>query len=196
MMELDGKTVQGDDRSRFNRMLLADAYPQGDPLYRRRALHQRQACGEPGLAGLYLLPHRPFHRRRVPEEVLRPQDPGVVRLAERAVCVLIFCKLGWFSVACVFLSYFFMSIMFPTIFALGIFGLGARAKKASSYIVMAIMGGAVLPKLMGYVADQYDMSRSFIVPWLCFAFVALYGFLWPKLAHAESLHGAAASGGH
>jgi Tfp pilus assembly major pilin PilA len=43
-------------------------------------------------------------------------------------------------VACVFLSYFFMSIMFPTIFALGIFGLGVRAKKASSYIVMAIMG--------------------------------------------------------
>ena len=65
-----------------------------------------------------------------------------------------------------------MSIMFPTIFALGIFGLGARAKKASAFIVMAIMGGAILPKLMGYVADQYDMSRSFIVPMVCFAFVA------------------------
>ena len=75
-----------------------------------------------------------------------------------------FCKLGWLSVVCVFLSYFFMSIMFPTIFALGIFGLGARAKKASAFIVMAIMGGAILPKLMGYVADQYDMSRGFIVP--------------------------------
>ena len=55
---------------------------------------------------------------------------------------------------CVFLSYFFMSIMFPTIFALGIFGLGARAKRASAYIVMAIMGGAILPKAMGAVADQ------------------------------------------
>ena len=64
-------------------------------------------------------------------------------------CLLIFLKLGWLSVACVFLSYFFMSIMFPTIFALGIFGLGARAKKASAFIVMAIMGGAILPKLMG-----------------------------------------------
>ena len=53
-----------------------------------------------------------------------------------------------------FLSYFFMSIMFPTIFALGIFGLGARAKKASAFIVMAIMGGAILPKLMGHVADK------------------------------------------
>ena len=66
-------------------------------------------------------------------------------------CLLVFFKLGWFSVACVFVSYFFMSIMFPTIFALGIFGLGARAKKASAFIVMAIMGGAILPKLMGAV---------------------------------------------
>jgi FHS family L-fucose permease-like MFS transporter len=78
--------------------------------------------------------------------------------------------------------------MFPTIFALGIFGLGGRAKRASSYIVMAIMGGAVLPKLMGHVADMYDMSRGFIVPSVCFAFVAWYGFYWPKLSKAESVH--------
>ncbi len=101
---------------------------------------------------------------------------------------LVFCKLGWLSVICVFLSYFFMSIMFPTIFALGIFGLGARAKKASAYIVMAIMGGAVLPKLMGYVADKFDMSRGFIVPMVCFAFVACYGLTWSRLSKAESLN--------
>lgn len=101
---------------------------------------------------------------------------------------LVFCKLGWVSVACVFLSYFFMSIMFPTIFALGIYGLGARAKKASSLIVMAIMGGAILPKLMGYVADEFDMSRAFIVPMFCFAFVAFYGLNWPKFSKAESLN--------
>jgi len=102
--------------------------------------------------------------------------------------ILIFLKLGWLSVVCVFLTYFFMSIMFPTIFALGIFGLGARAKKASAFIVMAIMGGAILPKLMGAVADKYDMSRGFIVPTLCFAFVAFYGFTWSKYSKAESLH--------
>lgn len=100
------------------------------------------------------------------------------------VTFLVFLKLGWLSVACVFLSYFFMSIMFPTIFALGIFGLGARAKKASAYIVMAIMGGAVLPKLMGWVADQYDMSRGFIVPMCCFVVVAFYGFAWPRLSRS------------
>ncbi|MBV8728472.1 MAG: MFS transporter [Acidobacteriia bacterium] len=102
-------------------------------------------------------------------------------IANVAATLLVFLKLGWLSVACVFLTYFFMSIMFPTIFALGIFGLGARAKRASSYIVMAIVGGALVPKLMGYIADRYDMSRGFAVPMLCFALVALYGFCWPKL---------------
>lgn len=111
-------------------------------------------------------------------------------------CILVFGKLGWISAVCVFLSYFFMSIMFPTIFALGIFGLGERSKKASAFIVMAIMGGAVLPKLMGHLADQYDMSFSFLVPIVCFAFVTLYGFFWPKLSNADSLNGAKISAGH
>ena len=112
------------------------------------------------------------------------------------ICLIIFLKLGWLSVVCIFLSYFFMSIMFPTIFALGIFGLGARAKKASAFIVMAIMGGAILPKVMGFVADEFDMSRGFIVPMFCFAFVAFYGFNWPRFSHAESLQGVKATGGH
>ncbi|HNV03436.1 MAG TPA: MFS transporter [Vicinamibacterales bacterium] len=112
---------------------------------------------------------------------------GLYGLLNVAACLLVFLKLGWLSVACVFLSYFFMSIMFPTIFALGIFGLGARAKQASAFIVMAIVGGALLPKVMGRVADLYDMSRGFAVPLLCFAFVAAYGCLWPRLSGAPSM---------
>ncbi|MEY2563290.1 MAG: transporter, family, L-fucose permease [Verrucomicrobiota bacterium] len=112
------------------------------------------------------------------------------------LCFLIFCKLGWVSVVSVFLTYFCMSIMFPTIFALGIFGLGEGAKKASSFIVMAIMGGAILPKLMGSIADKYDLSRGFIVPMACFAFVACYGFMWPRLSGAEGMHGVSTTGGH
>jgi FHS family L-fucose permease-like MFS transporter len=118
---------------------------------------------------------------------------GLYGLLNVFMTLIVFFKLGWVSVACVFLSFFFMSIMFPTIFALGIFGLGARAKKASSYIVMAIMGGAILPKVMGAVADKYDMSRGFIVPMFCFIFVAFYGFNWPKFSKAESLNGATTS---
>lgn len=121
---------------------------------------------------------------------------GTYALLNVVACLLIFAKLGWVSVVCVFLSYFFMSIMFPTIFALGIFGLGARAKKASSFIVMAIMGGALLPKLMGSIADKYDVSRGFIVPAACFAIVALYGFNWSKFSRAESLNGTKITTGH
>jgi FHS family L-fucose permease-like MFS transporter len=121
---------------------------------------------------------------------------GFYALMNVVMTLLVFFKLGWISVACVFLSYFFMSIMFPTIFALGIFGLGARAKKASSFIVMAIMGGAVLPKLMGAVADKWDMSRGFIVPMFCFAFVAFYGFNWSKFSKADSLQGTGPLVGH
>jgi fucose permease len=121
---------------------------------------------------------------------------GIYALLNVAACLLVFAKLGWLSAVCVFLSYFFMSIMFPTIFALGIYGLGDRAKKASAFIVMAIMGGAVLPKLMGHIADQYDMSTSFIVPIVCFSFVALYGFCWPMLSKADSLGGTKIGGGH
>jgi FHS family L-fucose permease-like MFS transporter len=120
---------------------------------------------------------------------------GLYGLLSVVATFLVFCKLGWLSVACVLLSYFFMSIMFPTIFALGIFGLGARAKRASAYIVMGIMGGAMLPKVMGAVADEYGMSRGFIVPMFCFVLVALYGYLWPNLSKADSLYAVGAPGG-
>jgi len=123
-----------------------------------------------------------FLRKCVAHKIL-----GMYAVLNVFVCIVIFCKLGWISVAGVFLSYFFMSIMFPTIFALGIHGLGVRAKKASAFIVMAIMGGAILPKLMGYVADKSDLSRGFIVPMFCFAFIAFYAYRWPKLANAEGM---------
>ena len=113
-----------------------------------------------------------------------------------ALCLVILLKLGWTSVACVFLIYFFMSIMFPTIFALGIFGLGQGAKKASSFIVMAIMGGAVLPKLMGAIADNTTCPAASSCRWLCFGVIAAYGFLWPRLSGHEGMRGVATSGGH
>jgi MFS transporter, FHS family, L-fucose permease len=109
-------------------------------------------------------------------------------------CLLIVLKLGWLSVVSVFLSYFFMSIMFPTIFALGIHDLGGRAKQASAFIVMAIMGGAVLPKLMGFVGDHSDMSLAFVVPLACFGLVALYAWRWPALSGCTGLSGGGRDG--
>jgi FHS family L-fucose permease-like MFS transporter len=109
---------------------------------------------------------------------------GVYGAVNVALCALVVLKLGWISVGAVFLSFFFMSIMFPTIFALGIHGLGAQAKRASAFIVMAIMGGAIMPKLMGYLGDQYNMSVSFALPLVCFSVVCFYGFGWSRLSHA------------
>ncbi len=89
-----------------------------------------------------------------------------------------------------------MSIMFPTIFALGIFGLGAKSKWASSFIVMAIMGGATVPKLMGWIADAHGMSAGFIVPLVCFFVVAIYGLIWPRLSGVPGLVGLKSEASH
>lgn len=110
--------------------------------------------------------------------------------------LLVFLKLGWTSALSLFLTYFFMSIMFPTIFSLGIHGLGSRAKKASSFIVMAIMGGAIMPKLMGHIADKDGMSAGFIVPLVCFVWVAAYGLFWSRLSGEEGVTGTNVSRGH
>jgi hypothetical protein len=180
----------------LNRSLLQEAYPNS--LSFNDGIHCISNNGASYLASLgfiFFLIGR-FSGAGILRKFSAHKVLGLYAVLNVGVCLLVFLKLGWLSVACVFLSYFFMSIMFPTIFALGIFGLGARAKKASAFIVMAIMGGAVLPKLMGYVADEYDMSRGFIVPLVCFALVAVYGFSWPKLSKADSLNGVKTAGGH
>ncbi len=192
----EDKKLQGEDRARFNRMLLADAYPQELPFTDGVLCISDSFAATLTSVGFICFLIGRFSGAGFLKKYSAHKILALYAVLNVLVCFLVFCKLGWFSMVCVFLSYFFMSIMFPTIFALGIFGLGVRAKKASAFIVMAIMGGAVLPKLMGYVADQYDMSRSFIVPMVCFGFVALYGLLWPKLANAESMHSVSPSRGH
>ena len=111
---------------------------------------------------------------------------GTYAIANVLLCGIVILRLGWISVAAMFLSFFFMSIMFPTIFALGIYGLGVQAKRASGFIVMAIIGGAIMPKLMGYLGDVENMSFSFLVPLACFALIAMYGYSWPRLSNADS----------
>ncbi len=122
---------------------------------------------------------------------------GTYALVNLALCGLVILKIGWLSVAAVFGTFFFMSLMFPTIFALGIFGLGPDSKKkASAFIVMSITGGALMPKIMGRIGDLHGMSVSFLMPLACFIFIAAYGFLWPKLSQSEGVVGMKASGGH
>ena len=79
----------------------------------------------------------------------------------------------------------FNSIMFPTIFTLGIDGLGPMTSKASSLLVMAIVGGAVVPLLQGLLADRIGVQLAFALPLVCYAFVAWYGFSGARRVHAD-----------
>lgn len=121
---------------------------------------------------------------------------GLYAFINVMLMIVIVANLGWLSVASVFLSFFFMSIMFPTIFSLGIFGLGEKSKMASSFIVMAIMGGAVLPKVMGAIGDAEGMSAGYVVPAICFLAIAAYGFFWTKLSGSEGVNGVKFGAGH
>jgi FHS family L-fucose permease-like MFS transporter len=77
---------------------------------------------------------------------------------------------------------FFLSIMFPTIFALGLKGLGENTKLGGSMLVMAIVGGAVFPLILGKIADRTgSMAMGFLVPLACFAGVSAYGFAAPLI---------------
>ena len=84
---------------------------------------------------------------------------------------------GWVGVWSIFLSSFFMSLMFPTIFALGIKGLGANTKIAGSIIVMAIIGGGVFTPLMGLIAAK-SMAHAMLIPLGCYCVITLYAFWW------------------
>jgi FHS family L-fucose permease-like MFS transporter len=70
---------------------------------------------------------------------------------------------------------FFHSIMFPTIFALSIKNLGALTKRGSSLLVMAIVGGAFFPAIMGRISDAASIQRAFLVPLLCYVFILYFG---------------------
>lgn len=89
---------------------------------------------------------------------------------------LIVCNWGIVSLVSLFLVYVFEAIMFPTIFAISLKGLGIHTKRASSFLMMSPVGGAIGPVLMGYVADNSNMSLSFIVPFVSFCVVLLYAW--------------------
>jgi FHS family L-fucose permease-like MFS transporter len=83
---------------------------------------------------------------------------------------------GWTAIGALWLTIFFMSIMFPTIFALGVRNLGSLTKVASSFMIMAIIGGAVFPPLVGVVADAAkSLQLALIIPLLGFGAVLAYG---------------------
>jgi FHS family L-fucose permease-like MFS transporter len=84
---------------------------------------------------------------------------------------------GWVGVWAIFVTSFFMSLMYPTIFALGLHGLGEDSKVGGSLLVMAIIGGAVLTPLMGIIADKSsNLALSYGVPLAGYVVIACYSF--------------------
>ncbi|MBK8391602.1 MAG: L-fucose:H+ symporter permease [Saprospiraceae bacterium] len=98
------------------------------------------------------------------------------------ITISIFTK-GNFAVYTLIATPFFMSIMFPTIFSLGLEGLTEEeSKMASAFLVMAIVGGAFIPVIMGYISDSMggNIQISYIIPAICFLVVGFYGFIKHK----------------
>jgi len=92
---------------------------------------------------------------------------------------------NWIGVICLLSSSFFMSMMFPTIFALGIHGLGSRTKTGGSLMVMAIIGGAALTPIMGKLSDAMSVNVAYSVPCFCFLAIALYAWFGARPARAS-----------
>jgi len=92
--------------------------------------------------------------------------------------IVISCHNVW-GFGALIVNYLFMSIMFPSIFALGIKGLGEQTKTASSVLVLTIVGGAIASPLMGYIGEN-NMNYGFILPLFCFLFIAFFGFWGSK----------------
>jgi len=95
---------------------------------------------------------------------------------------------GWLGLWCVFLTSFFMSLMFPTIFALGLKGLGPNTKLGGSLLVMAIVGGAVLTPIMGFISVKtQSLALAYTVPLLAYVIIALYSFWGSQQRNINSI---------
>jgi FHS family L-fucose permease-like MFS transporter len=106
-------------------------------------------------------------------------------LATFALCNIVMCVIvaqgfGWVSfVALLFINFFF-SIMFPTIFSLGLKNMGRQTQQASSFIVMGVVGGGVFPLLMGLIAN-HNVATAYYLPIICYAVIFAFGFSYSRL---------------
>jgi FHS family L-fucose permease-like MFS transporter len=112
---------------------------------------------------------------------------GLQKLPTRAVlgtvavvaCVLVVISIlstGWVAVVTIICVGLFNSVMFPSIFALGVEGLGPLTAKGSGLLVQAIVGGAIIPVAEGALADHIGIHHAFFLPALCYVYIAYYGY--------------------
>ena len=115
--------------------------------------------------------------KKVPAKVLMGIF-SLINVTLVSIAVFFPSEVGGWSLIC---TSFFMSLMFPTIFALGVKGLGANTKLGGSFIIMAIIGGAVWTPIMGLIADKTSsLALAMIVPILSYLFICYYSFIGSK----------------
>lgn len=103
---------------------------------------------------------------------------GAYCLANIALLCVAVLHPGWTGLWCIFITSLFMSVMFPTIFALGLKGLGPNTKLGGSLLVMAIIGGAVLTPVMGLISEKtHSLALAYTVPLAAYVVIAAYSYL-------------------
>jgi FHS family L-fucose permease-like MFS transporter len=108
---------------------------------------------------------------------------AIFALCNIVMCLIVAQGFGWPSfIALLFINFFF-SIMFPTIFSLGLKNMGKQTQQASSFIVMGVVGGGLFPLLMGQVAN-HNVATAYYLPIICYAVIFLFGFSYKRLNKA------------
>lgn len=96
------------------------------------------------------------------------------------MCIIVAQDLGWTSYIALLMINFFFSIMFPTIFSLGLKNLGSHTQQAASFISMGVVGGAFFPFLMGFAADHYGVAHAYYTPIICYIIIFFFGYRFYK----------------
>ncbi|GAB3928998.1 L-fucose:H+ symporter permease [Mucilaginibacter myungsuensis] len=97
------------------------------------------------------------------------------------MCIIVAQDLGTISFVALLLINFFFSIMFPTIFSLGLKNLGEKTQQGASFISMGVVGGAFFPFAMGFVADHHGVASAYYLPIICYAVIFLFGSKFYKV---------------
>lgn len=104
-------------------------------------------------------------------------------LGNIVMCIIVAQSFGIVSFVALLMINFFFSIMFPTIFSLGLKNLGARTQQASSFISMGVVGGAFFPFLMGAVADSAGIANAYYTPIICYIVIFMFAYKFYKVKH-------------
>lgn len=133
-----------------------------------------------GLGGMSLFAIGRFVGSMAMKKIAANKVLGLFALINTLLMVFVSMSHDRFGIIALIASYLFMSIMFPSIFALALRRLGIRTKTGASILVLMVVGGAIAPMLMGFLGEE-NMNIGFIVPMICFAYITFFGFVGSKI---------------